>query len=114
MKYLKFWFPVFLYSVIIFGVSSIPNIQGPAGNIPWDKLVHVLEYMPFGFLLTRAIRRTQPSFSGPILIIVAFLSFLYGMSDEYHQIFIPGRDAALGDIIADTIGGALGGALYRI
>ncbi|MCK5081916.1 MAG: VanZ family protein, partial [Candidatus Omnitrophica bacterium] len=33
----------------------------------------------------------------------------YGISDEIHQSFVPGRNAGIIDIIADTIGGAAGG-----
>jgi VanZ family protein len=31
----------------------------------------------------------------------------YGASDEWHQSFVPGRDADLLDLLADTTGGLL-------
>ena len=33
---------------------------------------------------------------------------LYGVSDEVHQMFVPGRTAALDDVVADTIGAVVG------
>ena len=39
-------------------------------------------------------------------------SLLYGISDEYHQSFVPGREAGVADAIADTIGGFLGVWIY--
>lgn len=38
----------------------------------------------------------------------AFLcSFLYAISDEFHQSFIPGRSASLSDVWVDTSGSLL-------
>lgn len=39
------------------------------------------------------------------LFIVSFIfCSLYGISDEWHQSFIPGRESDLFDWIADTVG----------
>lgn len=47
------------------------------------------------------------------IIMYAFLfSFLYGLSDEWHQSFVPGRQVELGDLLADGIGGFLGGMIF--
>ncbi len=43
------------------------------------------------------------------LCIFSFIfSFFYAISDEFHQLFVPGRLASIGDIIADTIGIIIG------
>jgi hypothetical protein len=39
--------------------------------------------------------------------LVVFLCFLYGITDEYHQSFVPGRYPDLLDLRNDTIGAAL-------
>jgi VanZ family protein len=50
MKFLKFWFPLIFYSGIIFYASSWPNFKTPLPDTGFDKILHLLEYMPFGFL----------------------------------------------------------------
>jgi VanZ family protein len=37
----------------------------------------------------------------------------YGLSDEFHQLFVPGRDFQLGDLLVDTLGALVGIVLYR-
>ena len=43
-----------------------------------------------------------------IPIGVTLLVALFGLLDEYHQSFVPGRNPALGDALADLAGGLLG------
>ncbi|HEV8713412.1 MAG TPA: VanZ family protein, partial [Candidatus Binatia bacterium] len=43
-----------------------------------------------------------------VLSTVAFTG-LYGLSDEWHQVYVPGRCADLYDALADAYGGTLGG-----
>ena len=110
LKFLKFWFPVFLYSGIIFYASSLPDVKPPLKIKNIDKAIHVLEYLPFGFLLARAFIQQRPAVK--IWQVVTICSLLYGISDEYHQSFVPGREAGVSDVIADTIGGFLGVWIY--
>jgi polysaccharide biosynthesis protein VpsQ len=37
-------------------------------------------------------------------VIAISISFLYGVSDEVHQIFVPYRSASVGDLLKNTIG----------
>jgi VanZ family protein len=40
--------------------------------------------------------------------LLAFaITALYGASDEFHQSFVPGRDATLGDLLNDSIAAAV-------
>ena len=115
MKFLRFWFPAILYSGIIFCVSSIPDVTTPLPEVQFDKFLHILVYLPFGFLVARGIDGTRPSISSKNLwILVVLAAFLYGVSDEYHQIFVPGRDFAIFDSLADAAGGAVGGYIYLL
>ncbi len=114
-KFQRFWFPVILYSGIIFCVSSMPNVRTPLPDMHLDTIIHLLIYMPFGFLLARAIYGEKGVNSrGLLLGAVVLFSFLYGCSDEIHQSFVPGRSAEIMDLIADTIGGAVGGRLFLL
>ena len=42
------------------------------------------------------------------VVITIVLSSLYGVSDEIHQRFTPGRDSDPLDVVADTLGGTVG------
>ena len=48
------------------------------------------------------------------MILSIICSFLYGVSDEFHQLFVISRDASVLDIVADTFGGMIGVAVFPI
>ncbi|MBL7130032.1 MAG: VanZ family protein [Candidatus Omnitrophica bacterium] len=107
--FFKYWLPVLLYAILIFSISSIPGPELPQNLILSDYLLHILEYLPFGFLMFRAIRNTRSNFTlRKIFISSAILVILYAASDELHQLFIPGRYASLLDLLCDGIGAAIG------
>jgi len=112
LKYLKYWFPVIVYSGIIFYASSIPGVKTP-GFAHFDKIVHICEYAPLGFFAARAVYFSKPgvSLNSVILYAVLFV-LLFGISDETHQMFVVNRTSSLLDILADFIGGSLGCLVY--
>ncbi len=112
-KFLKFWFPVLFYSGIIFFASSLPAVKSPFEIKHLDKAIHIVEYIPFGILLSRAFFHAQGDSSKRILLgYVILASFLYGLSDEYHQSFVAGRESTVVDAFADTVGGMIGAYIY--
>ncbi len=113
-KIYKFWFPVLFYSGIIFTISSVPDLKVPAADLGLDKIYHFLEYVPLGFFLARALKGTQGRFLRKEAVLITILfCFSYAVSDELHQMFVPGRSADTTDILADTLGGLIGGLIYR-
>ena len=94
-------------SAILFTLSSFP-IRQPA-HLPYlDKVEHVtayfllaLSYFNAGSAGGRRVGRAVAA--GAWLAVVAF-----GISDEWHQSFVPGRSADVLDVLADAAGGALG------
>ncbi len=105
---------------LIFAVSSMKQPPLPMPEFEWltiDKLYHFIEYAILGGLLTRAFVKTKPAIMPSQLVwyIAALISILYGASDEWHQTFVPGRYATLGDWVADAFGsiaGVLGAYFY--
>lgn len=95
----------------IFGLSSIPRPPvTPAGT---DKVLHALLYAGLGALLARALAGGREGITPGTIARAALWGGLYGVSDELHQYFNPPRLAEALDVVADTIGAALGGtALY--
>lgn len=68
----------------------------PAGA---DKVGHGAAYAVLGALLTLATGRVW---------LAALMALLFGVSDEIHQYFVPGRYADVLDVVADGVGGLLG------
>lgn len=114
-KFIKFWFPVILYCVIIFIVSSIPQPIPPKIKIPFfDKFLHAIEYGILSYLLIRAFIGSKANLTkGFIIILSVLLATLYGASDEFHQIFVKNRDPSLFDLMFDFLGAMVTGLIKR-
>lgn len=101
MKISRWWLFSIIYMGIIFGLSSIPGDNTPSLPFPFfDKIAHLIEYTGFGWLLGNA-------FNGSFLAAVLTGS-LYGLSDEIHQLFVPGRECDFKDLLCDITGCILG------
>jgi len=91
------------YMILIFVGSSVEADSIPDGAHETSTPLHVLEYAVLGFLLMPYVMR----WPHPILLAVGLAS-LYGVSDEVHQMFVPGRDPSVIDVLADFIGSCAG------
>jgi VanZ family protein len=106
------WFSVVGYAIVIFSFSALPadDLKPP---FPWsDKVYHFLEYAPFGALVFRAILRSKAQTVLPSLLTSFFVVVLYALSDEIHQIYVPGRTFDLSDLAVDALGGFFGHLPY--
>ena len=99
------WTPVVAYMALIFALSSIS--RPPALPHGVDKDAHAVLYAGLGVLLVRALaggwrrRVTLVAAIGAVAMAAA-----YGVSDEYHQSFVPLRQVEALDVLADTVGAA--------
>jgi VanZ family protein len=94
-----------LVAATIFFASSHSTVAAP-GISNFDKVAHFSVYGLLATLLGRLGR-------GPRVWWLALLATsLYGVSDEWHQSFVPGRSCEVADWVADTLGGALALTLY--
>ena len=106
-----YWLPPFAYAALIFYLSSIPGTTYPTLFFSADKLLHLGEYGILGYLLARALGYYH--FKKKALFITAVsICFIYGVSDELHQFFVPYRCPSVIDILADGIGSSLGTGIY--
>ncbi len=99
------WIGAVAWGALLFGLSSLPAGATPTAPISFpgdDKVVHAALYAVLGAVLRVALGRTGPAVA---------LAAAYGLSDEVHQAFVPGRDADVFDWLADVAGAALGAAL---
>ena len=107
------------FSGLIFFVSSRRLPDDLRVEVPgFDKLQHFAAFGVWTSLCLAGLRRSLPERSsrwrGAAAVAVAGI---YGLSDEVHQAFIPGRIASVGDLLADLLGAAAAvlfwGALAR-
>ena len=91
----------------IFFLSSISHPPAATHYTHTDKIIHILEYSLLGFLLLAGFRSKEIAMGNAIILAVT-VAVLYGLCDELHQSFVPGRSMSLSDVIADGIGAMLG------
>jgi hypothetical protein len=103
------WTPVLLYMAMLFGLSSWsapPSLPGGS-----DKAAHWLLYSGLSVLVVRALARGEwRAVTAWRAIVAVAICAAYGLSDECHQAFVPGRDAELLDLAADTFGASAAAA----
>lgn len=108
---LLLWGPVVLLMALIFTVSSMPDPGSLPGGVS-DKTGHVAAYAVLGALVLRALAR---GWRGDVTVArcaaAAGFAALYGVTDELHQMLVPGRTAELMDVAADAVGAVCGVAL---
>ena len=86
---------------------SLPDLPGA------DKLAHMMVYGVLAgtviLALSENLKNTKP---GMVLVFSVVFCFFYGLSDEFHQSFIPGRTASVYDLMADCAGAAMVSAFW--
>ncbi len=106
-RHLRYRLPVLLYAALLFWASSGPEDVGMFKAAP-DYFLHAAAYFVFYILAFLAVHEgctPRQRWAGawlPYLITV-----LYAVSDEFHQSFVPSRDASIIDVLADAAGGLL-------
>ena len=84
-------------------MSSLPGYVFPDQPFwSFDKVTHLIEFGLFGILVYRALRFPRPIWR-PYLITV-IIGILYAASDEFHQLFVPGRNCDIRDFAVDVVG----------
>ena len=102
---LTLWGPFIAALAVVFWLSSLAEVPGT--HYFWDKLLHAVGYAGLGVLALRAFHggfvRPRPA---PTMYAAGAV-ILWGISDEFHQSFVPGRNASVWDVLADAVGFAL-------
>jgi VanZ family protein len=98
--------PLFFWMGLIFFLSDQPRlleIESELNEKTFYKLAHVLAYAILAWLWWRALNSDR-QVTWRVLGLAFTLATLYGISDEVHQLFIPGRHGRLADVLFDTAG----------
>ncbi len=103
-----YWLPPLAWMGVIFFLSAQPDLPGPPASLLdtlLKKMGHFVVYAMLAFLWHRALARG--GMADPTALGLAFaIAVLYGLSDEFHQSFVPGRHPGLSDVIIDAMGAA--------
>jgi VanZ family protein len=138
-SFAKSWLPVLVWMAVIFAASSdtasalrssriiepilrwlFPDMSAHDLKL-WvligRKIAHLTEYAILALLLWRALRKPVKgdprSWSWKEAQMSLLLVVAYSASDEFHQMFVPTREASVRDVFIDMCGGILGLLLLR-
>jgi VanZ family protein len=126
-RILLYWLPVVLWAGMIFFLSSYSNpyqsllpknlYEGSSINLlnstiqteQVGELSHLFIYVVLGGLIMRAL---IPSSHSSVVWFAWGIAILYSLSDEIHQILVPGREFQLEDLALDSLGALVGVLMY--
>ncbi len=124
------WVSVISVMVLIFCLSSEPALESSERSrmfviFPFlsqytvRKSAHFFIYMVLAFLVYRLLTQYKNdvnylSMSKNIYYMTTLIVFLYAVTDEIHQYFVPGRACRVTDVLIDVLGGATGIASSNI
>jgi VanZ family protein len=95
-KFLKNWLPAILLCILIFAASSTPGAKVSddfAVDFGVHKAVHLFLYSALFFCFYRGAKNIP---------IAALLAIMYGVTDEFHQTFVPSRQGSAFDVLVDA------------
>ena len=101
----------FAWMALLFYLSHQPSLETPMLFSGQDKVVHAAAYGVLGLLLLAAQPLQAQGYSRQQAGISVLIASLYGLSDEIHQHFIPGRSSEVLDWVADTVGALIAASL---
>jgi VanZ family protein len=80
-----------------------------------DWLPHGIAYAILSVLVARALSGgTLRPLSATDALWAVLIAALYGVSDEWHQSFTPGRDPSVADVAKDLAGAMVAVSVYRL
>jgi VanZ family protein len=102
------------WMALIFFLSSKSDLPVPPLFPFQDKIEHLVAFGILGFFFHGSFKpHWSPSLLKRVLVITAMVA-AYGAIDEFHQSFVPARDASLADLAADTLGGLVSAILFSV
>lgn len=98
------WLPAVAWAGVVFRLSSLqsgdlPSAPGWIGHLGIYTILGALVYAPMS--RDMSVRRR--------MVVTILICSLYGVTDEFHQSFVPTRVPDVFDWIVDTVGATLGG-----
>ncbi len=101
--------PLIIYWILLFTATSLPAAHVPSFDVS-DKIKHFSAFFGLSVLLSLTLlyQSKVQLFKNYFLAVALIISSLYGLLDEVHQSFVPGRNSEFLDWVADSLGAAAG------
>lgn len=93
--------------VIVDAIATAVNWPEEVLKFLTRKAAHIFAYFILGLLLYNALRLHVDRLK-PRLVAAVVFCCLYAVSDEIHQLLIPGRSGEVRDVVIDTAAAAFG------
>lgn len=77
------------------------------------KCAHFMNYLVLALLVLNALRKKE-KLKVKNVIFTFVICALYASSDEYHQLFVPGRGPQVRDVFIDSSGAVVGIGIYLL
>jgi len=103
-----------MIAVFIFYMSSKTFGQGTSTTGVLSIFYHFLIFAALAISLFFAIAKGSPKNFQYLVVIIILISVSYGISDELHQFFVPGRTCCFEDILTDSAGTLFSGFFYSV
>lgn len=105
------WFITLVGGIGIFVLSSL-TFAGNGGTSLLPILYHIIAFFFFALFLLIALVRGENKYF--IFLIGIVIAIGYGVSDEIHQFFVPGRTSGFFDVFLNTVGILFASMVYLI
>jgi len=110
-RWLWNWAPALAQMAAIFAASNLSTVPSLPGGLS-DYTGHFIGYTLLGALAMRGFARSRWSgVTGRAAMQAVVMSSLYGITDEFHQTFVPGRSPSVADWCVDTLGACVGAGI---
>lgn len=94
-------------------VAPNANIDIQSFNNIVRKNAHFLAYLALGVLVINALRRSGVNEYRSVVLALG-ICVLFAISDEVHQLFVPGRGGQVSDVLIDSAGASVGMGIYLL
>lgn len=98
---LRAWGPAIGWAIVLFMLSALPQMGRPPSFPLSDKVGHFVLYAVLGATLAWGWSRS-PRYVPHLVVLL--VGAVYGVTDEWHQMYVPGRMPDLADWVADVLG----------
>ncbi len=104
------WLITILIIIAIFYISSISfKPSGISGFNLKPIFYHLLAFFCLAFFLSISLVKGEKN---KLIILGIILAVFYGIFDETHQLFVPGRYFSISDILTDSAGVLFANVIY--
>lgn len=98
------WGPPLAWMAVIFAASSITDVPELPGGFS-APVGHFVGYAVLSLLVVRALTGNRwTGVTWRVALSAVLVSTAYGISDEWHQSFVPGREPDPLDVLVDAAG----------